>query len=164
MTTETKMSADEVLATIARHRDTHESLGVVDAYSAQEYPRLRDAHAAVAALIARNAELEADNKAHDWQTLDRPLLKVFFMKGDDPFVFAAHGRIAGIIEEVEKDLRENPPSWFEEYGDGDYTFRANYFEGEYGDYGRCVFPAGWELDLLAFEPLKDAARAEAGHG
>lgn len=55
-----QMTPDEVLATIARHRDTHESLGVVDAYSAQEYPRLRDAHAAVAALIARNAELEAE--------------------------------------------------------------------------------------------------------
>lgn len=59
MTTETKMSADEVLAVIARHRDTHESLGVVDAYSAQEYPRLRDAHAAVAALIAERDALRA---------------------------------------------------------------------------------------------------------
>jgi len=46
------MSPKDALAVIARHRDAHESLSLYDAYSAQEYPRLRAAHAAVAELIA----------------------------------------------------------------------------------------------------------------
>ena len=55
----TPMTADDVLATIARHRDEHESMAMCDAYSAQEYPRLRDAHEAVAAVYAeRDALLE----------------------------------------------------------------------------------------------------------
>ena len=58
----TPMAADDVLATIARHRDAHDALSVSDAYSAQEYPRLRDAHDAVAAVYAERDALAATQK------------------------------------------------------------------------------------------------------
>lgn len=54
--TEQTMTPDEVLAVIAKHRDSHRSCALADGYSAQEYPRLRDAHDAVAALIAEHNE------------------------------------------------------------------------------------------------------------
>lgn len=61
-----QMTPDEVLAVIAKHRDSHRSCALADAYSAQEYPRLRDAHTAVAALIAeRNALRDIAAIAHD---------------------------------------------------------------------------------------------------
>jgi hypothetical protein len=46
------MDKSEVLETIARHRDSHRSMVLADAYSAQEYPRLRDAHVAVSELYS----------------------------------------------------------------------------------------------------------------
>lgn len=54
------MSAQvDVLAVITKHRDSHAAMALADAYSAQEYPKLRDAYTAVAALIAeRDALLE----------------------------------------------------------------------------------------------------------
>ena len=54
------------LAVIAKHRDSHMLTALADAYSAQEYPRLRDAHdvaelalAELTARRARDAEVEA---------------------------------------------------------------------------------------------------------
>ena len=71
MTTPTDtMTADDVLATIARHRDAHAALSVSDAYSAQEYPRLRDAHEAVAAVYAERDALAEFRKEAASLTLD----------------------------------------------------------------------------------------------
>lgn len=64
MTEET--SSVDVLAVIARHRDSHMCMMMSDAYSAQEYPRLTDTHDAICALLAMAANVVA---ADDRQAL-----------------------------------------------------------------------------------------------
>jgi hypothetical protein len=44
--------AIDVLAVLARHRDSHVAAAATDAFSAQEAPRLTAAHDALAALLA----------------------------------------------------------------------------------------------------------------
>ena len=82
--------------------------------------------------------------------------------GNDAFVCAAFGKITGgMIGEIESDLAENPPAEFEENGAGAYTYSVSRFEGEYAEYGQCVWPPGWELSLVSFEALREGDDALA---
>ena len=68
-----------------------------------------------------------------------------------PFICAVYGKITTCqLDEIEDDLAEN---WDYE-NTGAYTFRANYFSGQYGEYGYCELAPGWELDLVNFEPVE----------
>lgn len=135
--------------TAERERDTYKA---ADEAMQEEVGRL---HAEIADLKRERDEARRD--ADGWHDEKSPLLDVLMMEGDDPFVCAARGRIAGVTEEVENNLKENGHPAFEKMGDGVYTFRANYFEGQYGEYGMCEIPSGYELDFVKFQPLGDGA-------
>lgn len=81
------------------------------------------------------------------------LITVFFMEGEEPFISHVNGKCTvAVLQEIEADIQENYGDL--DRGDGDYVFSASQFDGQYGEYGMCEFPPGWELSLEAFMPLQ----------
>lgn len=82
-------------------------------------------------------------------------IKVMWMDGDDPFIFHVNGPATiSVLQEIEADIKENGLGCMHK-GDGNYELEADYFEGQYGEYGRCELAPGWELSLIDFVPLPD---------
>lgn len=81
-------------------------------------------------------------------------IEVFHQAGDEPFICGVVGHATtGVLMAIEKDCRENSDS-FLDLGDGNYLFKANWFGGQYGEFGMCEQPPGWELEIVAFQELK----------
>lgn len=77
-------------------------------------------------------------------------VKVFYQKGNDPFIFEVNGKFTiPSLEEIEQDLQEYE-NW---KGDGEYLFRVHREQEQRGDFGRIEVPAYWDVDLLEFKPV-----------
>lgn len=85
-----------------------------------------------------------------------PLIVVLVFDGMPPLITAFNGGYActNIIAEIEADLCSDAADLLDK-GDGDYLFRATYFEGQYGEYGVCEIAPCWELSLLGFRAMPE---------
>jgi len=83
--------------------------------------------------------------------------------GDDPFIYAVRGMATlAVLDEIEAELLSNSDDHLDK-GAGEYLFTASYIEGQYGEFGRCELPPGWELSQDSFAaapPAEGAARAQ----
>lgn len=87
--------------------------------------------------------------------LDKLLVEVFYQSGNDPFICGVIGHAtAESLHRIEKDCLENKEDIFD-IGDGNYLFEANWFSGQYGEHGQCEFPPCFELEIVAFEEVKE---------
>lgn len=84
---------------------------------------------------------------------DQLKIEVFSMQGDEPFICAVYGKCTTYdLAEIELEMK----SMLEDFvNDGDYEISCNYFKGQYGEYGRCELPPGWELSITGFTPISD---------
>lgn len=81
------------------------------------------------------------------------VIKVFFQKGDDPFICAVNGAVTvDDLAKIEEELTSEDHEF--EKGDGDYVFGSTYYSGQFDDLGRCEIAPGWELAEISFEPVK----------
>lgn len=55
------------------------------------------------------------------------------------------------LEGLSEDIEQNAPEMFNE--EGFYAYSVKWYESQY-DSGQCVFPPGFELDLIGYEPIK----------
>ena len=70
-------------------------------------------------------------------------IEVFYMKGDPPFICGVWGNFdLGVLEEISKDLEENPETFDK---DGYYTFSVNRVTYDYN--------LAFELDLMEYKPI-----------
>ena len=92
----------------------------------------------------------------DWEHGRPFIIEVFYDGESDLAIVSARGNFGSIEEllRIEKDLKENSFPEFE-MGMGAYTMRATYFQGQYGEYGRCEIEPGWELDFISAEILAE---------
>lgn len=87
---------------------------------------------------------------------EKPIVEVFYQKGDDPFVCGLNGSTnggMGMIDEIEKDMIDNKEDAFP-HGDGQYLYIATWEPAQTGEYGRIELPGYWDLDLIAFKPVE----------
>jgi hypothetical protein len=84
-------------------------------------------------------------------SLDRLMVEVFYQAGDDPFVCGVTGHVTvESLFKIEAECRNEGADFFDK-GDGSYLFEASWFSGQYGEYGQCELPPGWDMVLVAFE-------------
>lgn len=110
-------------------------------------------------LIAPPAVAEPDRIA---MPSNRAALRVKFLyqAGYDPFVCGVDGHATvSALKTMEADCLENAEDMFPN-GNGLYLFEASWFSGQYSEFGQCECAPGWELSLIAFEPV--AAAKEGG--
>ncbi|KMK13561.1 hypothetical protein ABW09_23475 [Pluralibacter gergoviae] len=70
----------------------------------------------------------------------------------EPYICGVRG--ACTIEDlqaIEKEIVENRDDHLPT--DGTYTIEASFFEGQYGEYGRCELAPGWEWEIIEFSPF-----------
>lgn len=89
--------------------------------------------------------------------LDALMVEFFYQAGDDPFVCGVTGHVTTeALFKIEAEAKQESESLFDK-GDGSYLFEATWFSGQYGEYGQCELPPGWDLEWVAFE------EADLGH-
>lgn len=148
---------DKVRALVAEWRAEADDAEVnaleADSIGLNDAAKSSDKHAKLLRVVAN--ELSA--LLHELQAMARdaegPLLvNVLFQQGDDPFIFAVHGRATvADLSQIESDVRDNLEMF--DKGDGEYQFNAFYFSGQYGEYGRCELPSGLELSLARYAAI-----------
>lgn len=85
--------------------------------------------------------------------LKYPLIEVFYLEGESPFVCGVNGGIGDdMIEEIEKDLAESFE--FMDKGAGTYLYRAAWQLPQVGDEGRIELPGYWDLELVRFQSVE----------
>ncbi|WP_407210269.1 hypothetical protein [Citrobacter portucalensis] len=55
------------------------------------------------------------------------------------------------LQAIEKEIIENRDERLPT--DGTYAIEANFFSGQYGEYGRCELAPGWEWEVVEFSPF-----------
>jgi len=86
--------------------------------------------------MSQTLPMPSENKNH--------YVEVFYQKGDPPFVYGMNGYFSAMcIEDIEKDLDENPETYFDK--DGAYLFEATYQNNAPEDGG-----PHWELDKVGY--------------
>ena len=75
-------------------------------------------------------------------------IKVFYQKGDDPFIYEVHGSFTiPSLEEIEKDLNEcEYNEFFKE--DGEYLITVHWEHEQRGEYGRIEIPGYWDFEII----------------
>ena len=112
---------------------------------------LKTTRATITEFMGRTAiaELTVERLYHELASSSdgSVVVKIFYVRGDEPFVFFINGAISieGITE-IEKECSENCSEMFED-GEGEYTFEAVYDGGD-----EHVRPY-WDLEKLAFSPI-----------
>ena len=82
-----------------------------------------------------------------------PLVGIYMMANETPFICAFFGNTCGVMDWLEKDFNDNPDCYAPDKGDGTYYYKASYLKAVYGDWGRIELPDGWELEFVAFVAL-----------
>lgn len=113
---------------------------------------LKTARATITEFMGRTAiaELTVERLYRELTPSDdgAVVVKVFYIRGDDPFVFFINGAISiGGIEEIEKECGENCLDMFED-GEGEYMFKAIHGGGD-----EHIKPY-WDIEKLAFSPIR----------
>lgn len=79
------------------------------------------------------------------------VVEVLYLDGGEyPFICAVDGRICiSALIEIEKSVIEQ-----EDFSDGAglYLCEANYYSGQYGEFGMCEIAPGWEITRLGYNP------------
>ena len=84
-------------------------------------------------------------------------VQFFYSSTDEPpFICGAIGHVTSwLLEQLEKQVNENPLEDTFAHGDGDYLFSANFQSEQRGEFGRIELPGYWELDLIEFRAYSD---------
>jgi hypothetical protein len=81
------------------------------------------------------------------------LVEFFHQSGEDLFICGVTGRVTvRELEKIEVECRSEMSDEFDK-GDGSYLFEARWYSGQYGEYGQCELPPGWELSPIAFRSV-----------
>jgi hypothetical protein len=80
----------------------------------------------------------------------------YLSTGEPAFICGAIGHItSGLLEQLEKEVNENPLEDTFARGGGDYLFYAKFQSEQRGEFGRIELNGYWELDLIEFRELSD---------
>lgn len=86
---------------------------------------------------------------------DELRVTLFYADEIEPFIHTVAGACTvNVLQQIEAEANEYKEENFTK-GAGDYEFSAHYFEGQFGEYGRCELAPGWELDLVSFREFYD---------
>jgi len=84
-------------------------------------------------------------------------IKIKVMKfGDvDTFIYEINGKITVCgLQDIEKELIEYEADILTN-GDGLYSLDVDRDNGEYTEYGQCIYPACWDFSITDFEVIKE---------
>ena len=94
--------------------------------------------------------------------MQKCIVEVFYMRGDDAFVYGVNGKTsANMIEDIEQEFADNPDEGFD-LGDGTYLYTATWQSAQIGDEGRVELRGYWDLTLIEFRPIQTAKEASNG--
>jgi hypothetical protein len=81
------------------------------------------------------------------------LVTLIRIRGSDPTVCRVEGDCG--VEDLQMIERDESVAQAGEFDgpDGYYTYRAHFFSGQYGDFGRCEIAPHIDLEQVAFTPL-----------
>jgi len=83
-------------------------------------------------------------------------LKVMKLEGVDTFIYHVNGKVTiEALVDIEKELLEYEEEILER-GDGLYLLTCNRNEGEYTDYGQCIYEPYWDLYVENYEKLEES--------
>ncbi len=82
-------------------------------------------------------------------------LKVMKLEGVDTFIYMVNGKVTiSALVDIEKELLE-----YEEEilvnGDGLYLLNCIRNDGEYTDYGQCIYKPYWDFCVDSYENLEE---------
>lgn len=82
-------------------------------------------------------------------------LKVMKLQGVDTFIYHVNGKVTiTALVDIEKELLEYEEEILER-GDGLYFLSCNRNEGEYTDYGQCIYKPYWDFYVESYERLEE---------
>lgn len=82
-------------------------------------------------------------------------LKVMKLEGVDTFIYHVNGKVTiTALIDIEKELLEYEEEILE-LGDGLYFLSCNRNQGEYTDYGQCIYKPYWDLYVESYEKLEE---------
>lgn len=82
-------------------------------------------------------------------------LKVMRLEGVDTFIYHVNGKVTiTALVDIEKELLEYEEEILER-GDGLYSLSCNRNEGEYTDYGQCIYKPYWDFYVESYEGFKE---------
>lgn len=82
-------------------------------------------------------------------------LEVMKLDGVDTFIYMVNGKVTiPALLDIEKQLLEYEQELLDR-GDGYYKLSCSWNNGEYTDYGQCVYPPYWDLYVDDYKKLEE---------